>query len=46
LPEDAVIVEVPLATAIAAPALLIVATVVLLDVQVTELVMTFVEPSV
>jgi hypothetical protein len=44
-PEFAVIVELPAATAVATPALLIVATVVLLDVQVTELVTTLMDPS-
>jgi hypothetical protein len=44
-PELAVIVEVPAATAVATPALFIVATVVLLEVQVTELVITLVDPS-
>jgi hypothetical protein len=44
-PEFAVIVEVPEAAVVAKPVLLIVATVVLLDVQVTELVMTLVDPS-
>jgi hypothetical protein len=44
-PELAVIVEVPAATVVATPALLIEATVVLLEVQVTELVMAPVDPS-
>jgi hypothetical protein len=44
-PKLAVIVELPTATVVATPALLIVATVVLLEVQVTEVVMTLVDPS-
>jgi hypothetical protein len=44
-PEFAVIVELPAATVVATPALLIVAIAVLLEVQVTELVITLVDPS-
>jgi hypothetical protein len=46
LPELAVIVVLPAATVVATPELLMVAMVALLEVQVTELVMVLVDPSV
>ena len=46
LPELAVIVESPAATVVARPELLIVAMAVALEVQLTEVVMSLLEPSV